>query len=138
MSEPVRVGVVGLGVMGGTHLRVLRSLAGVDVVAVADVVPSALVGAEPAATYDDPLMLVRDADVDAVLVASSDAPHAELVLACLVRGLPVLCEKPRPTSGEDTLAILAAESARGRRLVQVGFMRRFDPAFAAVHDAVRA
>ncbi|MBC7638723.1 MAG: Gfo/Idh/MocA family oxidoreductase [Rhodoferax sp.] len=138
MSEPVRVGVVGLGMMGGTHLRVLRSLAGVDVVAVADVVPSALVGAGPATTYDDPLMLVRDADVDAVLVASSDATHAELVLACLDRGLPVLCEKPLTTSVEDTLAILAAESARGRRLVQVGFMRRFDPAFAAVHDAVRA
>ncbi len=137
MSGPVRVGVVGLGVMGRTHLRVLRSLTGVEVVAVADVVPSALVGAGPAATYDDPLALVRDAGVDAVLVASSDATHAELVLACLDRGLPVLCEKPLTTSVEDTLTILAAEAACGRRLVQVGFMRRFDPAFAAVHDAVR-
>ena len=138
MSAPVRVGVVGLGVMGRTHLRVLRSLAGVEVVAVADVVPGALVGAGPASTYDDPLALVRDADVDALLVASSDATHAELVLACLDRGLPVLCEKPLTTSVDDTLAILAAESARGRRLVQVGFMRRFDPAFVAVHDVVRA
>ncbi len=138
MSGVLRVGVVGLGAMGRAHLRVLRSLAGVEVVAVADVAPGALVGVGPATTYDDPLALVGSADVDAVLVASSDATHAELVLACIERGLPVLCEKPLTTSVEDTLAILAAESAVGRRLVQVGFMRRFDPAFAAVHDAVRA
>ncbi|MEO7744914.1 MAG: Gfo/Idh/MocA family oxidoreductase [Actinomycetota bacterium] len=138
MSGVLRVGVVGLGVMGRAHLRVLRSLAGVEVVAVADVAPGALVGVGPATTYDDPLALVGSADVDAVLVASSDATHAELVLACLERGLPVLCEKPLTTSVRDTMAILAAESVSGRRLVQVGFMRRFDPAFAAVHDAVRA
>lgn len=137
-GEPVRVGVVGLGVMGRTHLRVLRSLPGAEVVAVADVQPGALVGAGPATTYDDPLALVQGADVDAVLVASSDASHAGLVLACVERGLPVLCEKPLTTSVEDTLAVVAAESATGRRLVQVGFMRRFDPAFAAVHDAVHS
>ena len=135
---PVRVGIVGLGVMGRAHLRVLRSLDGVEVVAVADVVPSALRGAGPATAYDDPLRLVREADVEAVLVASSDATHAGLVLSCLERGLPVLCEKPLTTSVVDTLAILAAEAAGGRRLVQVGFMRRFDPAFVAVNDAVRA
>lgn len=138
MSGVLRVGVVGLGVMGRAHLRVLRSLAGVEVVAVADVAPGALVGVGPATTYDDPLALVGSADVDAVLVASSDATHAELVLACLERGLPVLCEKPLTTSVQDTMAILAAESVSGRRLVQVGFMRRFDPAFGAVHDAVRS
>lgn len=139
----VRVAVVGLGVMGRTHVQVLQGLEGVDVVAVADVSPAAVVAAGPliaattvTAAYDDPLALVREADVDAVLVASSDASHAALVLACLRRGLPVLCEKPLTTSAADALEIVRSEAAGGRRLVQVGFMRRYDPAFASVRDAV--
>lgn len=135
----LRVAVVGLGVMGRTHVAVLTGLAGVAVTAVSDVDPIALAAvadATGAVAVDDPLALVAAADVDAVLVASPDATHAPLVLAALDRGLPVLCEKPLTTSVDDTLAVLDRERAAGRRLVQVGFMRRFDPGFAAVRDAV--
>jgi myo-inositol 2-dehydrogenase/D-chiro-inositol 1-dehydrogenase len=134
----VRVGLVGLGAMGRTHLQVLRSLGDVAVVAGADVNPAALSSAGLSVTYGHPLELVRDADVDAVLVASSDPSHAELVLACLDRRLPVLCEKPLTMSSGDARRILDAEASIGRRLVQVGFMRRFDAAFGAVADAVHA
>jgi len=133
----IRVGVVGLGVMGRTHLRLLRAMPGVSVVAVADVVPAALRAAGPVTTYDDPLALVREAEVDAVLVASPDAAHAAVLLACLAKELPVLCEKPLTTTVVDAQRVVDREVAIGRRLVQVGFMRRFDPAFRAVRDAVQ-
>ncbi len=133
----IRVGVVGLGVMGRTHLRLLRAMPGVSVVAVADVAPAALRAAGPVTTYDDPLALVGEAQVDAVLVASSDAAHAAVLLACLAKELPVLCEKPLTTTVVDAQRVVDREVAIGRRLVQVGFMRRFDPAFRAVRDAVQ-
>ena len=70
--------------------------------------------------------LVDAADVDAVVIASPGPLHAEQVLACIAAGKPVLCEKPLATTGEDALKVIEAEVALGRRLVQVGFMRRYD------------
>lgn len=86
----------------------------------------------------DPIAAIRRADVDAVLIASPDATHAPLTLEAINAGKPVLCEKPlAPTSGE-CLAIVAAEERVGRRLVQVGFMRRFDPAYGEMKAALRS
>ncbi|HEX8496093.1 MAG TPA: Gfo/Idh/MocA family oxidoreductase [Actinomycetales bacterium] len=140
-AAPLRVGVVGLGRMGRTHVRVLTSLPGVQVAAVSDVDPGALAdrgGAPGARAHEHPLELVRQGEVDALVVASSDASHADLVLAAIERGLPVLCEKPLTTSAELAHEIVGRERSLGRRLVTVGFMRRFDPAFAALSDAVRS
>jgi myo-inositol 2-dehydrogenase/D-chiro-inositol 1-dehydrogenase len=51
------------------------------------------------------------------------------VLACIAAGKPVLCEKPLATTAEACLHVIEAEAATGRRLVSLGFMRRFDPAY---------
>ena len=51
------------------------------------------------------------------------------MLACIAAGKPVLCEKPLATTAEASLHVVDAEAAAGRRLVQVGFMRRFDPGY---------
>ena len=80
--------------------------------------------------------LVDAADVDAVVIASPGPLHAEQVLACIDAGKPVLCEKPLATTGEDALKVLSAEVALGRRLVQVGFMRRYDRAYRVVKAAM--
>jgi myo-inositol 2-dehydrogenase / D-chiro-inositol 1-dehydrogenase len=131
----LRIGVVGLGIMGAGHLRTLvADVPRAQVVAVCDVdiARARLVAGDGVRVYEDPVALIRSAEVGAVLVASSDATHADLVLACLDAGKPVLCEKPLATTGAASLAITEAEAALGRRLVQVGFMRRFDPRYAAV------
>jgi myo-inositol 2-dehydrogenase/D-chiro-inositol 1-dehydrogenase len=84
----------------------------------------------------DGLTLIDDPDVDAVLVASPDPTHADFVLACLARGKPVLCEKPLAPRAEDCLRVVRAELELGRRLVQVGFMRRFDPFYGHLKDTL--
>lgn len=134
----VRVGVIGVGAIGADHVRRIRSvLSGASVVAVSDVdfgrASAVAAGARVHHTGQD---LIADADVDAVLVASWGPTHAEYVLACLAAGKPVLCEKPLATTGEDCLRVLAAEVALGRRLVQVGFMRRYDPAYRSLAAVV--
>src|SRR5918995_6279463 len=131
----LRVGLVGLGVMGAGHLRTLVAdvpLAQVAAVCDVDVARARLVAGEGVRVLVDPIALIRSEEVDAVLKTSSDATHADLVLACLEAGKPVLCEKPLATTAAASLAVAEAEAALGRRLVQVGFMRRFDPRYAAV------
>jgi myo-inositol 2-dehydrogenase / D-chiro-inositol 1-dehydrogenase len=80
--------------------------------------------------------LIASPDVDAVLVCSWGPTHERYVLAALAEGKPVLCEKPLAVTRESCDRILDAEVALGRRLVQVGFMRRYDAAYRALHAAV--
>ena len=81
--------------------------------------------------YADPLALVAAPEVDAVVIASPGFVHEEQVLACLQHGKAVLCEKPLTMDDDSALRLVQAEAALGRRLVTVGFMRRFDPEYAA-------
>ncbi|MEA2312059.1 MAG: myo-inositol 2-dehydrogenase / D-chiro-inositol 1-dehydrogenase [Solirubrobacteraceae bacterium] len=131
-----RIGVIGAGVMGAAHVRTLAEVDGAEVVAVADadmVRAEAAAGAAPGSrVVGDPLELIAATDVDAVVIASPDATHEAFALACVQAGKPVLCEKPLAATGEASLRVVQAEAALGRRVVQVGFMRRYDPGYAAV------
>ena len=125
------VGVIGLGVMGAEHLRLLREeTAGVQVTAICDADPDRAARlAEDAIAFADPMALIASDKVDAVVIASPDATHAGLALSCLSAGKPALCEKPLATSAAEALRVVDAEVAVGRRLLQIGYMRRFDPAY---------
>jgi myo-inositol 2-dehydrogenase/D-chiro-inositol 1-dehydrogenase len=83
----------------------------------------------------DPLALIADPAVDAVVIASADATHAELTLAAVEAGKPVLCEKPLTPSLAESLALRAAVGERAG-LVSLGFMRRFDPGHARLRAAI--
>jgi myo-inositol 2-dehydrogenase/D-chiro-inositol 1-dehydrogenase len=131
------VGVIGAGMMGADHVRTLTAAVdGAHVAAVADADPeraaAAAAEAGGARAVADAHALISDPAVDAVVVASFDATHEEFVLACIEAGKPVLCEKPLATTAEACLHVIEAEQAAGRRLVSLGFMRRFDPAYGAV------
>lgn len=137
---PVRIGVIGVGVMGAEHARLLaQEVSGSVVVAVFDVDPlragqvAAVTGAR---SLDDPMVLIKDEQVDAVVVASSDATHEQFVLAGLAALKPVLCEKPLAPDVAGCVRILEAEVELGRRLVSVGFMRRYDQGYRALKDVL--
>jgi myo-inositol 2-dehydrogenase/D-chiro-inositol 1-dehydrogenase len=130
----ITIGLIGAGVMGADHARIIAGqVAGARLVTVsdADEARARVVAAETGAerTVNDPHGVINDPKVGAVLVASPDKTHAEFVLACLKAGKPVLCEKPLAPTTEECMKVIAAETALGKRLVQVGFMRRFDPAY---------
>jgi myo-inositol 2-dehydrogenase/D-chiro-inositol 1-dehydrogenase len=137
MRKTANIGIIGTGGMGGRHAVNLNDeVAAANVAAIMDVDAArasevaAMCGG--AAVYTDAEQLIAAAEVDAVLIAAPDRFHAELARACVAAGKPVLCEKPLATRGEDARAVVDAEVAGGKRLVQVGFMRQFDPAHIAV------
>ena len=74
--------------------------------------------------------LIHAPEVQAVVITSSDPSHAGYVLEALKAGKFVFCEKPLAQNAEDCEKIIAAETAHGRRLLQVGFMRRYDRGYA--------
>jgi myo-inositol 2-dehydrogenase/D-chiro-inositol 1-dehydrogenase len=137
----VRIGVVGAGLMGTTHVRTLNSsVPAGEVTAVSDAVSASAERlaheAGAASVYTDAVELIHDPGVDAVIVASPGDTHEQFVLACLQAGKPVLCEKPLAVTRAAARRVLDAEAALGRRLVQVGFMRRFDPGYVELKAAL--
>ncbi len=139
----VNVGVIGVGMIGRDHIRRLTTvLAGANVVAVSDVnalqaqeVASQLTGIRVYAAGED---LIVAEEVEAIIVTSWGPTHAAYVLAAIRAGKPVFCEKPLATTAADCSAIIDAEVAFGRRLVQVGFMRRFDPQYRAMKETIES
>ncbi len=130
----VGVGVLGTGVMGSEHTHLLRrETPGAHLAGVFDAdAARAEVAAEGAAVFSDPQSLIASDRIEAVIIASADATHAELTLACLEAGKPVLCEKPLAATAKEALRVVQAEVALNRRLIQVGYMRRFDPGYPEI------
>jgi myo-inositol 2-dehydrogenase/D-chiro-inositol 1-dehydrogenase len=139
-TDTVRIGVIGTGAMGAAHVDNLsRWVPGAAVTEIFDVdtarasLVAGRVGGVAAASAE---ALIESADVDAVLVAAPDPLHEPLTTACIEAGKPVLLEKPIASTLEGGRRVVEAEVAAGRRLVQLGFMRRFDPAYLALREAV--
>jgi predicted dehydrogenase len=137
-ARRLRVGVIGVGVMGSNHARVLAELPGVDFVGIADPdraqarsVAQAL-GCAEVADFSSLL----DAGLDAVTIAAPTHVHHEIALACIARGVHVLVEKPIASSTEEGHAIVAAARRAGVTLM-VGHVERFNPAVQAIKDALR-
>ena len=131
----VRIGIIGVGVMGSDHARILATqVPGAAIQAIYDADPARAkaIADETGAgqVFSDAVALIADAAVDAVLIASPDQTHKDLTLAAIAAGKPVLCEKPLAPTSAECLEVLAAETKVGRRLVQIGYMRRFDPSYA--------
>jgi myo-inositol 2-dehydrogenase / D-chiro-inositol 1-dehydrogenase len=137
----VRIGVIGTGMIGQAHIRRLgTSVAGARVVALHDSDPeraeSVATSLDGARVYPSGTDLIAAPEVDAVLVSSWGATHEPYVLAAIAERKPVFCEKPLAATQQACSRILDAEVAAGRRLVQVGFMRRYDPHYRALREVL--
>ena len=136
------VGVVGVGTLGKRHADNLRrSVPGAQLVAVSDT------DAERASrvadeleiehSYDSIEALVERGDVQAVIVASPSKFHARGIQVAAEAGKDVFCEKPMALTLEDADGALNAVARGGVRL-QIGFMRRYDPAYAKASKRIEA
>jgi myo-inositol 2-dehydrogenase/D-chiro-inositol 1-dehydrogenase len=120
--------------MGADHVaRITGRISGAVVSVVNDYLPekaaevaSAVPGSRVAA---DPFDAIAADDVDAVLLATPGPTHEKQLLACLEHGKPVLCEKPLTTDSASSLEVVRREAELEKPLIQVGFMRRFDPEY---------
>jgi predicted dehydrogenase len=133
----LRAAVVGVGHLGRHHARILPTLPGVTLVAVADRVleraqaAAAPVGAE--AVQDARVLLGR---VDAVVVAVPTVDHLAVARPFLEAGVPVLVEKPMAPSLEDADVMLSIAKRTGA-LLAVGHTERFNPAIRAAMPILR-
>jgi predicted dehydrogenase len=129
-NAEIRVALLGAGAMGRNHARVLRTIEGIRLVAVADADPDAARAvAAPigVAHSDDPLAVIDETPLHAVVIATPTTSHAGLAHAALDRGLAVLVEKPLAPSVEEAESILEKARTTGAP-VAVGHVERHNPA----------
>ncbi|MBP8997941.1 MAG: inositol 2-dehydrogenase [Anaerolineaceae bacterium] len=136
----IRIGLIGAGRMGKVFANTLaHSVAEVDLVAVADPDPGSL--EEVAARYHIPAKftdyheLLNQQDIEAVVVASPTNTHAEVVIAAAQAGKQIFSEKPLSQDLQACDAAIAAVKQAGVKL-QMGFMRRYDPPYAAARQKI--
>ena len=137
-DKTVRVGVVGVGIMGSNHARVLADLPGVELVGVAD--PGAghraLLAQVLHCEACDDVEALLELGIDAAVIAAPTHLHHDLALTCIKRGVHVLVEKPIASNIEEGRAITAAAKRAGVTLM-VGHVERFNPAVQAIKEAIR-
>lgn len=138
----LKVGVIGCGAIGRDHIRRLVMSPGAAVVACSDFYREA---AEKAAAqygietiYNTGEDLIAAKEVDAVVITSSDSSHAGYVLEALKHGKYIFCEKPLAQTAADCEKIIEEEAKHGRRLVQVGFMRRYDRGYTEMKRIIES
>jgi myo-inositol 2-dehydrogenase/D-chiro-inositol 1-dehydrogenase len=134
MSD-LRIAVLGVGVMGADHVaRIESKISGARVTVVNDYIAEKaeqIAASIPSCrAIADPLDAIADPDVDAVVLATPGPTHEKQLLACLEHTKPVMCEKPLTTDVATSLEIVKREAELSTRLIQVGFMRRFDHEYA--------
>jgi predicted dehydrogenase len=134
MSKKVRIGLIGTGMMGLEHIRNIKLIPEFEIAAYAD--PTAqsrdwakgMIGESPVsiAEYTDPRDLLKDRSLDAVLIASPNHTHADILDHALPTGLHILCEKPVCSQVDDAERIAAAAAQR-ESVFWVGMEYRFMP-----------
>ena len=136
-KRSLRVGVIGAGVMGSNHARVLGGLPDTTLVGIVDPLPehraraTELARCRCFASLDE---LIAEG-VDAVTIAAPTHLHHEVALACIARGIHILVEKPIASTVEEVREIVAAAGRAGVTLM-VGHVERFNPAVAAIKQAI--
>ena len=139
MSKEIKIGLIGAGWMGKAHTTAFhnaRMIFGDDMPVfelVSDVSEDAVAKFAKNMGYNryttNWMDVVTDPEIDLVDVATPNCMHYEMAKAALEHGKHVFCEKPLSASAEGAKKVVDAEIAGGKRLIQMGFNRRFDPAY---------
>ncbi len=141
MNQPVRYGVVGTGMMGLEHIRNLQALEGAEIVSICDSdtrsleAAHALVGNRPA-TFCDHRDLIAHGGCDALVIATPNMTHLEILLDAIEARLPVLVEKPLCTTVADCQRVM--DAAHPDSLIWVGLEYRYMPPIAGLIEKVKS
>ena len=137
----MRLGLLGLGRIGAFHAEVLAGLPAVEELVLSDPVPALAeqaaerLGARVGVRIADDPAAVLASGTDGMIIAAPTPVHAELIELCVAAGRPTFCEKPVSRDNAEA-AQLATRIAGTGVPVQIGYPRRFDPAFATIRAAV--
>jgi UDP-N-acetylglucosamine 3-dehydrogenase len=134
----LKVGVVGVGVMGSNHARVLSEMSGVQLVGIAD--PDRkqrdlVTRAVGCPAFSDMDALLRSG-IDAVTIAAPTHLHHDLALECIGRGVNLMVEKPIASNVAEARAIVGAARRAGVTLM-IGHVERFNPAVESIKRWVK-
>ncbi len=136
-KKPLRIGVVGCGVMGRNHARVLSDMAEADLVGICDPdlataksIADSL-GTTAVATLDELLAL----EPDALTIAAPTHLHHDVALKAIAHGVHVLVEKPIASTSQEGCDIVKAAHDKGVTLM-VGHVERFNPAAQTIKKAI--
>ncbi len=134
----LRVGVIGVGVMGSNHARVLAGLPGIRLVGVADPdrQQASFVAEALGTTAIDDVDALLPLGIDAATIAAPTHLHHDIALTCIKRGIHVLVEKPIASNPGEGRSIVAAARRAGVTLM-VGHVERFNPAVETIKEAIR-
>lgn len=136
----VNIGLIGLGMIGRDHLqRFSTVINNAQVTAVCDInsgVADTLAQHYQATAFYDAIEMINSDKVDAIFICSIGPAHQEQILAAIKAGKPIFCEKPLTPTAAESETIIEAETAYGKRLLQLGFMRRFDPGYVALKQSI--
>lgn len=113
----IKVGLIGIGGMGGNHFECYKNIENAEVVAVADVreaMASEKISGTSTKLYKSIDELLEKEDLDMVDICTPSYMHREMSIKCLGRGLNVLCEKPMSLNSDDTAEIIKAAEKSGK------------------------
>lgn len=134
----VKVGVIGMGFIGGRHAAILASLSNCELVVCCDSNPAMKSRVPPGVRFSDSIEEALESEgLEAVFVCTPESDHRDAVIRALVLGCAVFCEKPMASSLADIEAMITAANGAAKPLV-VGHVLRFDPRYLAVKRAVEA
>lgn len=139
-DRPLRVGVIGLGLMGRNHLRVYGELDEVEVVAMADPDPNAVARAQrylQIRAYGDYREMLACEPLEAVSIAVPTRDHRQVASDVIDQSVSLLVEKPIALSSTEALKIIA-QAERAGVVLAVGHVERFNPAVIALHRELTA
>jgi predicted dehydrogenase len=141
-NDKIRIGVIGMGIMGYNDLSTALKVPGVELAAVCDLYKGRLerakelYGKDLFTTQDYREMLDRK-DIDAVIIATSDHWHAQISIEALNKGKAVYCEKPMVHKLQEGLSVIAAQQ-RSKKTMQVGSQRVSSIAYAKARELYKA
>ena len=127
MSKPLKVGVIGVGGIAGTHFPGWKSSENAELVGLADpfeaVLERVAKAQDVSKTYTKPEDLINDPDIDLIDICTPSAYHAPLAIAALNAGKHVICEKPLAPTPQDISQMIEARDKSGKYLMTAQHFR---------------